>query len=137
MNFLFKKIEMALRLCLLIACLFVILPGCQLSQASPTPGLPAKSMKGYELYSWNEGGEWFYTLLVGTNRLKTQEEVTSLAARLDNLDALKFELDHLDMGEEVFWVVDRVPGMALPPGDLVDEVSAFCQKRGVKLTIID
>ena len=34
------------------------------------------SMKGYELYSWYEESEdqWFYTLVTGTNRLKTIEE---------------------------------------------------------------
>jgi hypothetical protein len=35
------------------------------------------SMKGYELYSWSEDGQWHFTLITGTNRNKTLEEITS------------------------------------------------------------
>jgi len=35
------------------------------------------SMKGYELYSWLEDGQWHFTLITGTNRNKTVEEIGS------------------------------------------------------------
>jgi hypothetical protein len=35
------------------------------------------SMKGYELYSWLEDGQWHFTLITGTNRNKTLEEIVS------------------------------------------------------------
>ena len=35
------------------------------------------SLKGYELYSWEEEGQWYFTLITGTNRTKTLEEITS------------------------------------------------------------
>jgi hypothetical protein len=35
------------------------------------------SMKGYELYSWSQDGEWHFTLITGTNRNKTLEEIIS------------------------------------------------------------
>jgi len=35
------------------------------------------SMKGYELYSWEEDNQWHFTLITGTNRTKTMEEITS------------------------------------------------------------
>ena len=35
------------------------------------------SMKGYELYSWADDGQWHFTLITGTNRTKTMEEITS------------------------------------------------------------
>ena len=35
------------------------------------------SMKGYELYSWEEDAQWHFTLITGTNRTKTMEEITS------------------------------------------------------------
>ena len=37
------------------------------------------SMKGYELYSWPEDSQWHFTLITGTNRDKTLEEVISNA----------------------------------------------------------
>jgi hypothetical protein len=36
--------------------------------------LPA-ALKGYELYAWSEGGHLYFTLIAGTNRQKTLEEV--------------------------------------------------------------
>ena len=42
----------------------------------PNP-LP-ESLKGYELYSWQAGGEWLFTLTTGTNRIKSFEEITSI-----------------------------------------------------------
>ena len=38
--------------------------------------LPATT-KGYELYAWDEGGELTFTLITGTNRLKTVAEVVA------------------------------------------------------------
>ena len=35
------------------------------------------SVKGYELYSWEENGQWHYTFITGTNRVKTMKEITS------------------------------------------------------------
>ena len=32
-------------------------------------------MKGYELYAWEEGGELRFTLITGTNRQKSLNEV--------------------------------------------------------------
>jgi hypothetical protein len=45
-------------------------------------------MKGYELYSWQQDGQWVFSLLVGTNREKTLDEIQSPQARL-TLDALE------------------------------------------------
>ena len=61
--------------------LFAILLGSLLSacggaaQSTPTPF--AASMKGYELYSWQEGGQWKFSVLIGTNREKTLDEIKS------------------------------------------------------------
>ena len=45
------------------------------------PGLPDISedpMKGIEIYCWQNGGEWKCGGTVGTNRMKTDEEIRSL-----------------------------------------------------------
>lgn len=34
-------------------------------------------MKGYELYSWSEVGKWRFTLITGTNRNKTIDEIVT------------------------------------------------------------
>jgi hypothetical protein len=44
------------------------------TSASDEAPLPA-SLKGYELYAWNEGAELRFTLTTGTNRQKTLAEI--------------------------------------------------------------
>jgi hypothetical protein len=61
------------------------------------------SMKGYELYSWRTNGDWYFSLLMGTNRLKTREEISAPKNRLSSVRALKEKLQQLPKGEEVIW----------------------------------
>ena len=62
----------------LILIITLLLSACSRSPEltiSPSGTLP-HSMKGYELYSWQVGDDWHFTLITGTNRLKTLEEIT-------------------------------------------------------------
>lgn len=111
--------------------------GCQPEWIGPAATLPARSMKGYELYSWQEMGEWHFALLLGTNRIKTYHEVTSPDVRVKDIEVLKSELDRLSVGEQVFWLVGRVPGMALPAEAVIDELRVYCEGRGIRLEVTD
>jgi len=64
-----KKITYLLVPLLLVS----VLSTCQATSAGPLP----RSMKGYELYSWQEQGQWHFTLITGTNRNKQLEEIIS------------------------------------------------------------
>ncbi len=71
-------------------------------------------MKGYELYSWQEDGQWQFTLITGTNRNKTLEEITShtplvpgdgwVNIHVTGCEAIKKVLSRLPEGEPVFWL---------------------------------
>jgi hypothetical protein len=93
----------------------------------------APSMKGYELYSWKMSKGWYFTLLVGTNRLKKYVEATSPKARIKGVSALKRKLRELPAGSEVFWSSGRFSKMSLPTKGIVDELSAYCEHRGIRL----
>ena len=111
--------------------------------ASPTPAhttptvtstsTQARSMKGYELYSWQMQGAWYFSLVVGTNRLKTFEEVSSPEVRMQGIEALKRKLHTLAGGEQVFWLGQRVPGMDWPSDEMVDAIHAYCVERDIQL----
>ena len=60
-------------------------------------------MKGWELYSWQEEGQWRFSLLEGTNRAKSIDEIQSPGTRLDGIDALRPALEGLEGGEWVTW----------------------------------
>jgi hypothetical protein len=95
----------------------------------------AGSMKGYELYSWQVGEVWHFSLLVGTNRLKTSDEISAPETRLEGLEALERELDQLPEGEQVFWLAQRVLNTELPPDEMIDAIQAYCGERGILLEI--
>jgi hypothetical protein len=50
------------------------------------------SMKGWELYSWPNGNDWNYSILVGTNRTKSYSEVTKNKIVVFGIDSLKMLL---------------------------------------------
>jgi hypothetical protein len=113
--------------------------------ATPLPPLP-DSMKGYELYSWQADDEWHFTLITGTNRMKTPEEITTgedevtadgwVKIRVQVTDAIQEVLSRLPAGEEVFWAgTGWMPGddFTLPPQDTVQAIQEYC--KSLKLVL--
>jgi hypothetical protein len=93
------------------------------------------SVEGYEMYSWQAQGEWRFALVIGTNYAKTHSEISRPEVRLQSLEALKCRLGQLPSGERVVWSDLWVPNTALPPDDIVEEVRAYCEHRGIQLTM--
>ena len=56
-------------------------------------------MKGYELYSWQNGAQWSFSLLEGTNREKTLAEIQSPDVALKGLEALQPALENIAAGQ--------------------------------------
>ena len=95
--------------------------------------LEEHSMKGYELYSWQSDGKWFFSLLVGTNRMKTSEEITDPVVKLVSLYDLKDKLSELPTGEYVSWfALQSEPGAAFPPNAVIGEILGFCELQGLE-----
>jgi hypothetical protein len=94
-----------------------------------------KSMKGYELYSWQANGEWQYALVVGTNRLKAFDEIASPNVAVKSVDELRSRLARLARGEEIVWVTETDARLALPPAPVVNDIRKACQALGLSLTI--
>jgi hypothetical protein len=49
-------------------------------------------MKGLELYIWRDGGKAMYSLLAGTNRNKTEDEIQGNELATDSLEAIRMQL---------------------------------------------
>jgi len=98
------------------------------------------AFKGMELYSWqNENGEWQYSLLVGTNRNKTAEEIPSTPL---DLQGIKVAIAQLAVGESLFWTNNVYdPGssqsvnFAFPPDAVVNELKEFAREKQIDLYI--
>lgn len=117
--------------------LFSILLGSLLSgcgtATQPTATPFAESMKGYELYSWQEGGQWKFSVLVGTNREKSLDEIKSTEVVLSGIDALTATLEKIPAGQYITW--SSRESLSFPPDDIRSQVEQVCKDRGLILNI--
>jgi hypothetical protein len=122
----------AIRLVVCAVLLALVLSGCQAAE-QPVPENPTGAMKGYELYSWQYGGLWRFSILVGTNREKTLEEIQSPDVALDGVEALQSALERIPAGQYLTWL--SRDGLAFPPSETVARVERVCRDRGLQLSV--
>jgi hypothetical protein len=112
------------------------------------------SMKGYDLYSWQVGEEWNFTLITGTNRTKAFDELITpgntvgpdgfIKVSVTGVAELKKLLKMLPTGEDILWggmdLGGQVPigtvYLTLPDQPMIDELATFCNGLGLHLTAI-
>jgi hypothetical protein len=100
-------------------------------EAHSPKGRMKTSMKGWELYIWQDGGETHFALLPGTNRLKTDEEIAQAAVK--GLDAIKPKLNALKEGEYLFLRGRRLNEHEHAPEDQARAVVDYCTEIGLKV----
>jgi hypothetical protein len=126
-----------------------VLPACHVSAPGPLP----RSMKGYELYSWELDSGWHFTLITGTNRNKTLEEITSpgntesadgwVKIHVIGVEGIKAVLGRVPEGEFVSWnfgqfvlpTEQAVAKLVLPPEDIVNEIKDFTKQCGLDFMV--
>ena len=127
---------------------------CQVFHWTPgTLTLPT-SMKGYELYSWQADKEeiWLFTLVTGTNRTKTWEEISSPDSRITDeawvkitvrgKSALKSVIDRMPEGEVVIWrgahtLSGQEHPIGFPDEAFIEEISTYSQQRKIDVHTSD
>jgi hypothetical protein len=143
-----KKISILVLLSLILT--ISGLAACNTASKEPLP----KSMKGYEQYSWQEDGQWRFTLITGTNRNKNLEEIISGGEKtgedgwvnfhVTGVEALKAVLTRVPAGEFVSWlggqgvIAPAQPAdinLELPPADITNEIKEYAEKSGLEFQI--
>jgi len=127
------------------------LPTLDLSKF-PNP-LP-EAMKGYELVSWQSGEDWNFTLITGTNRSKSFDELMAPESQVSadgfvkitvpGVEGIKQVLAMLPAKTEVFWsgmdlsgqVPDGTVYFAYPSKIVKDELISFCASHKVILEVL-
>lgn len=111
-----------------------------------------RSMKGYELYSWMEDGQWHFTLITGTNRTKTLEEIISeedfisetgwVNVQVVGVEAIKVALSKLPQDEFVMWLTGVLEEseqtdikMQLPPTQTTNDIKEYAGQCGLDFQI--
>jgi hypothetical protein len=103
------------------------------SGSTTASDLAAGSMKGYELYSWQDGDRWYFSVLVGTNRNKTLDEIRSLSSAFKGIEALEAALKIIPAGQFITWLSGDT--LAFPSDDVTARVLQVCKERGLELNI--
>ena len=111
-------------------------------------------MKGYELVSWQAGGEWNFTLITGTNREKSFDELTMAGNEVNSDGYVKLTVTGVDyllkilallpQSEQVIWggmvlegeVPEATIYFAYPPDEIVQKISNFCSSRKIPLITV-
>jgi hypothetical protein len=110
------------------------------------------STKGYELYSWQEDSQWHFTLITGTDRNKTLEEITAnddfiseagwVRVQVAGVEAIETVLSKLPQNEEVFWLAgmrDQTEqtniNMQLPPADIINAIKEYAGQCGLDFQV--
>ena len=117
----------------------------------PTQPLPA-GLKGYELYSWQAGREWYFTLSSRPHRDKMVQEITSgendigndrVKVTVQGVHDVEVLLERLPPDARVAWLGPQTikrqgskPGaLALPSRRVVEDIKAHCNEQGVRLEV--
>jgi hypothetical protein len=111
------------------------------------------AMKGYELYSWLQDNKWHFTLITGTNRNKTLEEIISdedfiseagwVQIHVIGVDAIKTVFSKLPQHEEIFWLAglrsEQTPqdgvNITLPTGPTIDAIKDHAVRCGLNFMV--
>ena len=133
----------------MLVLLISVLSACHATSDGPLP----RSMKGYELYSWQEQGQWHFTLITGTNRNKLLEEIVSgenigpedgwVRIHAVGVEEVKTLLGRVPEGEFVSWcdggfvlpTEEAVVKLVLPPADIIEEIKDHAEKCGMEFTV--
>lgn len=124
---------------LLVTLLFIGVTSSCLGQKKESPSrLPT-----YELYSWKgSGGNWEFSILQSTNRMKTAAEIFDERRTIHGLNNLKKEMLHLVRPSRIAWIKDLVyegapvtgtERLGPPPKEIVYEIVEFASKHGVEV----
>lgn len=98
-------------------------------EAHSPKGRMKTSMEGWKLYVRQDSGDTYFSLMVGTNRLKTDDEIAQAAVK--GLDAIKSKLDELKEGQLVFLRGRHLSERARE--DQAKAVAEYCRKIGLKV----
>ena len=87
----------------------------------------------------DEAGGWKYSILVGTNRNKSLDEVQATPL---GLVEVKEAIAKMAVGESLFWMQDvfdtssnQMVAMPVPPEDVIRELQEFARDKQVDLYV--
>ena len=116
--------------------LALLAAGCQNgSTSSYMQATPTMTPNGYEMYSWQEDGEWYFALIEASPKLETLEEIKASEWVVKGVEAFKASLEYMPPGESLFWTEGVVVGTVLPNESVLFDIVEYCRMFGIDITI--
>lgn len=109
-----------------------------LAAGPPSAQTGERAFKGWELYTWSEGGEWRFSLLIGTNRFKFCNEIRDPRGAM-SLEQTEDALRRLAEIEQVYWLGPLSAaqrercGVEYPASEIVARIRMLSRERGLHL----
>jgi hypothetical protein len=111
------------------------------------------SFKGYEIYSWQQENQWHFTLISGTNRNKTWQEIITgnntvsadgwVNIHVIGVDFIKGLIGRIPQGDFVIWLLSPRADLSqspvnfeFPPASTVDDIKAYATQCGLDFTML-
>ena len=156
LNVLLQQLTNFMRIHNIVCVLATYRSTCNTSISTPSEIVTAPlphSMKGYELYSWPENSQWSFTLVTGTNRVKSLEEIISsentvtsdgwVRVSVKDVDSIKNILKELPQHEEIFWVGKewlkqaqiQANQIIQPSQEIMEDIQEYCKQLGLRFFI--
>ena len=104
----------------------------------------SKTLKGYILFSWIEGYNWYYAIVPNLNISAAHENVCEGNTTIGE-ECLKQNLGFLAEGEGVYWQsfgsIETLEGKTVklryPPENIRNDIVKFCEEINLDLVIMD
>ena len=89
----------------------------------------------FELYSWQEGNTWNFSVLPASNARKLDTEIKHGGGPLRGLDKMKEKLLSMKEGDRIAWQERSDSGFVYPPNAVIEEISDYAKSIGIKVTV--
>ena len=126
---------------LMILSLVVIMgiSGCQTANEAEIIEVPdyPSDVIDWSMYSWQEDGEWVFSIVDRYAGYTSFEEISAEEFRLDGLEVLVEALLHLPDNSEILWTEYAIAGTVLPPSELLYEILTYCNSIGVPVIVMN
>ena len=149
-----RRIKMKLKILVSVVLCLIILTGCSKDYKpiqGPTNELDINNLdfvhseKGWELYSWYDGKAWNYSILEGTNRFKSLDEVKGNKIQVIGEKKLMAVLKKFPEGDTLTWIGPmwlanwgtNYGNLELPPQEIIVKIKQFCEKINLDLQVTD
>src|ERR1017187_6772164 len=81
----------------------------------------------FELYSWQDGHTWNFSILPASNTRKLDTEIKHDGGPLQGLDKMKEKLLTMKEGDHIAWQKRAESGFVYPPHSVIEEISDYAK----------